>query len=400
MRISATISTTIIHPLSVKFLFAVMLLEIFLGGGGRLIDVGPLSIRMYLFILALIISVAEILNHRTIYTTFAGILIAATVMFLFSSIIGKLNGATTATVLADIKPLLTFYGLIFFYFMIRDLNDVDFVVRLLKFCSITLAILYVGVFVLINTHILPFALFYSKVTVTQEFFFRGEFAFFYKGFIYMCFGAIFYACEKKALKAPFLLLAVAIILTFTRGFFVSILLTFLFYHVFIVRNASKLILFLIATMVAVMLLWGYYYQKSLGRSTSDSVRVEQVQEVIERTTPLSSIIGHGYGVGVPSRPERMEIVYLELFHKQGIFGLLFWFALALVVWQLYKRALTYGNNSLANAFMLSVVFVYVESITNPFLTNPIGLNMVLIAMVCLKVLGGAPREVLPSQSKQ
>ena len=60
-------------------------------------------------------------------------------------------------------------------------------------------------------------------------------------------------------------------------------------------------------------------EKLLGdRSQSDAGRIAQIKEVISMTSVLSSFIGNGFGIGIPSRPVHMEISYLEIFHKQGI----------------------------------------------------------------------------------
>ncbi|HTE29852.1 MAG TPA: hypothetical protein VK666_05725 [Chryseolinea sp.] len=381
-----TVSTRIVSPLSLKFILIIILLEIFLGGGGRLIDIGSISLRMYLFGIGLAISIAMLFTLQPVSKYFTFLLLFGTGMLITSSFIGMINGAPAIAIFNDIKPLLSFYSLLFFCFTIRDLEDVALVIRLIRWSSIILAIGYICIFVLINTGVIQFVSFYNMVTQTEEFFFRGEFAFFYKGFLYMCIGLLFHVVDMRANKAIVLILTVAIILTFTRGFFVSIVLTYLFYHLIIRKSASKLIIFTIVTAIAILSLWNVFYSNTINRMDSDSARIVQINEVLERVTPISFFIGHGFGIGVPSRPERMEITYLEMIHKQGLLGLLFWFGLIILNWIFYKRCVANGNSKLALPFMLAVIFVYVESLTNPYLTNPIGLTMVLISLVCLRIL--------------
>jgi O-antigen ligase len=83
----------------------------------------------------------------------------------------------------------------------------------------------------------------------------------------------------------------------------------------------------------------------------------------------------------------MEIVYLEVFHKQGIVGLSFWGLVILLNWLLYRRAVKNNNFQRAAPFLLSVVLVYLQSLTNPYLNNPIGLTMISVSLVCLNLLG-------------
>ena len=43
--------------------------------------------------------------------------------------------------------------------------------------------------------------------------------------------------------------------------------------------------------------------------------------------------------------------------------------------------------ALAMPYFMAAAFVYVVSLTNPFLTNPIGMSVVLVAMVAVRVIG-------------
>ncbi len=66
----------------------------------------------------------------------------------------------------------------------------------------------------------------------------------------------------------------------------------------------------------------------------------------------------------------------------------------------YLNALRSGAGPAALPFFLGAVYVYLESATNPFLTNPIGMSMVLISLVVLRLLAegarGTPSHLLRS----
>jgi hypothetical protein len=239
---------------------------------------------------------------------------------------------------------------------------------------------------LIKFNVIPFVAFYTLVADTEEFFFRGEFTFFYKGFLYICVGLIFFATSEKINKLLIFVLVLSVILTFTRGFLVALMMTYVFYLIFIKKSALKLILLTLLLTIIAALLWEFIYAK-MDRSSSDSARFRQIEEVMNDVTPVSALIGHGFGNGVPSRPERMEIVFLEVFHKQGLIGLLFWSLVMVLSWFLYRKALGNNNSQLAVPFLLSVVLIYLESFTNPYLNNPIGLTMISVSLVCLNILG-------------
>ncbi|MGC3945942.1 MAG: hypothetical protein QM762_15715 [Chryseolinea sp.] len=399
MKIPISISTRIQNPLSVKFLLCVILLEIFVGGGGRLIDIGPMSPRMILFGIGMAISVLLILKPTAIDRNIFLVIAAATACFLFSTTIGIVNGAEVSLLLLDIKQLFGFYSILFFYFVIRNQDDVILVTRLIKFSACILAVAYLNILILIRVGIIAFLPFYNRASLTGEVFFRGESGFFYKGFVYICIGLLFFLTEAKSRKLIIALLATAIVLTFTRGFFISILATYGFYHVFIRRNASKILIFGAGAVIALFSLWNLYYSKAFNRKQSDSVRLTQIEEVISATTPVSFFIGHGFGNGVPSRPDRMEIVYLEAFHKQGLIGLLFWAGLLAVNWIYFKKA-NQVNPTLAVPFVLASIFIYIQSFTNPYVNNPIGMTMVLLSIVCLRVIANQKPGVveLPAES--
>ena len=381
-----TPTLSIPNPISLKGILTIALLEIFLGGGGRLFDIGSLSLRMYLFVLTMGLAVVLIGSGQRINRNFLFMLLVFTGLLIVSSVIGLINGGSISLILNDIKPLLSIYFIIFLYLTIRTEDDVQLIVKLIKFSAVVLSIIYLTLILLINLNLLPFETFYLAVADTEEFFFRGNFAFFYKGFIYICIGLIFFSFSEKVNKLVILLLVASVILTFTRGLLVALMMTYVFYLIFIRKSALKLILLAFLLTVIIGLLWEFIYAR-MDRSYSDSMRIRQFEEVIKEVNPASALIGHGFGIGVPSRPERMEIVYLEVFHKQGVMGLLFWALVILLNWLLYHRAAKNNHPQLSVPFLLAVVLIYLESFTNPYLNNPIGLAMISVSLVCLNVLG-------------
>lgn len=76
----------------------------------------------------------------------------------------------------------------------------------------------------------------------------------------------------------------------------------------------------------------------------------------------------------------MENSILEIFHKQGILGLSFWGLLLWKIYADYKRTPTEYKQT-ASLFMIGAVCVYVQSLFNPFLINPIGMSFVLLSFV-------------------
>ena len=118
---------------------------------------------------------------------------------------------------------------------------------------------------------------------------------------------------------------------------------------------------------------------------SDIIRKKQFHQVLERVNFESALVGHGFGIGVPIRPVHMEVAYLEIFHKQGLVGIAFWVFIFVWIGFKYIRVRNHRESALATVFTMGSCFVFVQSITNQYLNNPIGMTMILLAIVALIV---------------
>ena len=369
-------------------LLVAYLVEGVLGGGGRLVVIGPVTLRMVLFAGAVLAAATVALyrqrvDHDAFWWTlgFAGVVAVGT-------FVGALGEASTRAIAADVTPLLSFLALPFFLLTIRDASDVRLVSAVVRWSSLLLALVAVGVFAALWSGALPFPAAYAVTTPTGEFFWRGTSTFFYKGFIYMVVGAGFFLSHRGPVRyvAIGLFLAVTV-LSGTRGLLLAVAAVVAVYASLVRRSWVLVGVQALALAVAVFVLADDYALLADARAESDAVRVVQAREVAEAVTAPSFWVGHGFGRGVPSRPERMELTYLEVFHKQGVVGLLFWTGALAFVLTLYRRARAAGAWREAAPFLLAVVAVYAQSLTNPFLNNPIGITVLLVSIASLRALG-------------
>jgi hypothetical protein len=369
-----------------RFIFIIVLLELFLGGGGRIIDVGEISIRMFLFSIIMVITLFRIWKRKMIDKDALLISIVSILFLLISSLIGAVNGASLNAIFTDVKPLIFIIAICYFYTEIKEQRDVELTISLLKFSSLALAFSYILIFSLINLKLIPLQPIYKWAEPTQEFFFRGEFAFFYKGFLFMCTGLFFYFFSNKTFsKLWIIILAIAILLTFTRGFILSIGLATMVYTFFSSSTIKRKLANTLLIIITMLLAWSFItLNLKLDKDKSDADRIVQINEVKQRVTPTSFIIGHGFGIGIPSRPVHMEISYLEIFHKQGILGLALWAILFFYGIYLYRKVPK--NQKHLDPFYLSFLFVFAQSLTNPFINNPIGLTIIILSLSVFKVL--------------
>jgi hypothetical protein len=403
------------------YLLIAVIAELTIGGGGRIFAIGPVSLRMVLFAAAMVVAGIHLLRGEKIQDDYRNLLFAFMFLMAGGVVNGIIHGSEKQFWWEDVKPLLYFLILPFFSFAIPSVSEVRTVAQIIRICSIVLAIIFLLALVAIHSRWIGFNDFYHAAIGTTEFFFRGEITFFYKGFLYLCIGFIFIGFTQRKNKIPLLvLLTVAILLTLTRGFVFALAMT---YAVFSLLNrkwwvatacvlVAALILFSGKDLIAYTSKVLYSFQHAeknmsvshdspgqsrsenkdalsanvpdatlLGdREYSDSTRMGQLKEVCDKITFASFLVGHGLGMGIRIRPVHMEISYLEIFHKQGILGLTFW---AVILFSLFKKYRETSGSPNANAFFFSALFVFFESLTNQFINNPIGLSMLLLAMVAL-----------------
>jgi hypothetical protein len=381
--------------LAVRLLLGATLLELFLLGSGRLIQIGPLTLRMWLFGFCLGSAALFVLLGRRLHREVVVVVLAFLALTTLSAMIGLLNHAPMPQLVEDVKPLLFFLSLPFFALAIRDERQVATIARLIKLASLLLAAGYLLVLALIYAGFIPFEAVYALLSQSSEFFFRGDTGIFYKGFLYLGIGlCFFFPTRGAAAKLASLFLLVAILGTLTRGLLLSaglvLALTILLQRRSLLRVQLFLVLFVAGSAAA----WPWLLRAFGSRAESDEVRLYDAR-VVERSADAGSfLVGHGLGTSIGERA-RIEASYLEIFHQQGIIGLAFWLVVLLLITRDYWNATQRGAGAQALPYFLGALYVYLESATNPFLTNPIGMSMVLLSLVVLRLLaeppGAAPR---------
>lgn len=379
-----------------KLMFIPIFYELVIGGSGHYLEIGPITLRMVFYIIAILISLVYYSFKKVIKKDVIIIVGSLTLFCSLSSMIGYFNHASIGAILEDFKPISFIYVILYFSLVVKNIDDILMISSILKIGSIILAVVYISVVLLLYFGKIDFLDFYSSQNQIGEIMFRNDTLFFYKGFMYLCVGFFFYLFSKGKFKFfALLLLFTSIVLTLTRGFILFTVLIFLYYIIFFNKNIFlKWAIFFVGFFSVIYFI--PFLVESLGdRSDSDVVRFSQVNQVISAINPLSFIIGHGFGIGVPIRPIHMELSFLEIFHKQGIIGVSFWIGLYLHIFIIYFKITNKKYKVMAVPFLLSVVFVLLQSTTNPFMNNPIGLTMILITIVVFsKLLDFEKKEIL------
>lgn len=364
----------------------IYIIEIIIGGGGTIFKLNDISLRIALFVLIIFNSLLILFQKRKINKKILIILLFYIFLTLLSSGIGKINGAKNNLIFIDIKQGLSIFIMIPFFIYLNKNGDIEKIVKIIKKFSMLLVIIQLILILIIKLELIPFNFIYEKLSKigTTEFMFRPNKDLFFKGYLYLNIGLIFLYFEKKKNIIKKLMYIIAIYFTGTRGFYLSLFLCYLIEYLKKI-SVKKLFLLLIGIIPLINIIINKIVF-SIERIDSNAVRFTQIKEVYEKTTIFSFFFGNGLGMGVESNPIHMEITYLEIFHKQGILGILFWTILLIYIILNYLKINTKERKEKYIPFFYGTLFIYFQSATNPFLTNPIGLTFVCLSFVVGELL--------------
>ena len=352
-----------------------------------MVEFHGLTMKMWLFILAQCYVFWEIIIANRRLTRAATIVMLSFLTLVSLGIsIGLIAGAGADAIVEDIKPLIYMSCLIFLELTICSEWHLRLVLSIIKACSLVIAVLYIALIGSLLIGFFSFSSLYAMLSNrgADDFMFRGDQgAFFYKGSIYLAVGMILFAFERGWRSiAAISILGVALLATGTRGFFLGVGIVMLAHLALSRRSLVRKICYFSVTALSAVLVWFWFATLAVDRSDSDFQRIDTIHQVLERISPASLFVGHGFGVGVPEKPVHMEVAYLEIFHKQGLVGLTWWGGLLALFWVRYRRAKRIGNPH-AQSLFLCGLFVGVVSSTNPFINNPIGMLICLVAITGL-----------------
>ena len=372
----------------VRYFCYVMLFELFFMGSGQDLPLpGGLTMRWLFFFIGVGASIVMFIRSDDFPKAILTFLLVYTIQMLIGWMLAFTFDSEMSYLMVDFKPLLYFYIVLFFYYIMTSELMIKKVVDIMLLCVKIMTVLYLiymtltdilGLFSMTGEN-------YHTVDDSGSFMFRGVgSSLFYKGFVYLPIGALGFFWRKQYVWM--VLSIIAIYFTYTRGLYVLLAFGLLAFYL---KTHEVNIIKIVGLMLVVLLLYEiadvfevFTFDDTYleNREESDSVRLITTEQVFDRITWWSFLFGHGFGQGVPERPAHMEISYLDIFHHQGIFGLSFWLAL-------FYAILKYGNTAAekykeeAAFFMTAAMMIYLQSCFNPYINNSIGMSIVLLAFV-------------------
>jgi len=228
-----------------KILLTVFFIEIFVGGGGRLIDFGVVSIRQVLFLLLLATFVYRILKEKAIFNKevntffrFNPVTIGIYALigwFIVSCIIGYLNGHPLGAIVTDF--LRVSYFVLYFplaYYISKERFSLQRIIILLKYSALVVAIFTIVVSLLGKTiFAADFKPYYDFMNwlMNDDLFFRPSKSVFYKSHFFVLVGLIISLNDllnrnySKLNVALVIIGSISLLWSETRGFLLAFMLS-------------------------------------------------------------------------------------------------------------------------------------------------------------------------------
>jgi hypothetical protein len=230
-----------------RTLLTIFFIELFVGGGGRLIDFGFVSIRQVLFILLILTFVVRIIKHNAIFNqevnTFFRInpvTIGVYLLigwFVVSGLIGFVNGHPLGIIVTDFFRVSFF--VVYFplaYYISKERFQLQRIITLLKYSALIVAIFTITISLLGKTVFInnfqPFYDFMNYI-MNDDLFFRPSNSVFYKSHFFVLIGLIISLNDllnknySKLNIAIIIFGSVSIIWSETRGFLLAFILSLL-----------------------------------------------------------------------------------------------------------------------------------------------------------------------------
>jgi hypothetical protein len=411
-----------------KILLTVFFVELFVGGGGRLIDFGILSIRQVLFLLLILMYVVRIVKEKAIFDKerntfirFTPVTIGVYALIFWcvvSAIIGFVKGHPLGAIVTDFFRV-SFFAVYFplAYYISDKHFDLKRIITLLKYSVIAVAIFTIVVDILGKTvfaaNFRPFYDFMNYI-MNDDLFFRPSNSVFYKSHFFVLVGLVICLNEllskhySKLNAAVVFLGATSVLWSETRGFLLAFMLSVLMIIALDVKvlidpikglvkkikkaAQSKQFIRKMAISLLVVISVPFLYKYMTLERFETAPPVEQVQknekakdqrpkknvnDVSVNTRmefiadsknilihPQNLILGTGYGMEIAGRDTGIEMSFLDILIEQGLIGLAIWMFLFLIVYYNYYQAYRKDLKLATLDISLLSVFMGVLLLTN------------------------------------
>lgn len=428
-----------------KGLLILFFIELFVGGGGRLLAFHSLSIRQFLFLLLIVVYLFRIVKEKAVFNkevnTFIRLnpvtigIYCLLAWFVVSALIGILHGHPKGQVVTNFLRV-SYFALYFplAYYISKDRFSLKQIITLLKYSALAVAIFTIAVSLLGNTVFAgskfpAFYVFMNKLT-SNDLYFRPGNSVFYKSHFYVLVGIVLSLNDlltKNGKKVDIFMIVLGIISMIwsqTRGLLLAFLLSVFMIIVIdaiimsrpvkglsekfkmLIRSKQfiKKFIILVIVMVAVPVLMQNMTLNRFGQNpaqtqqkagkhkkvvqpvndVSVAVRVKFIADSKQILShPSNLIIGTGYAEKIGGRTTGIEMSFLQILVEQGIIGFATWLFLFYMFYYNYFVAYKKGYQlkTLDVSFMAVFMGILLLTNINPFINNPIGIGFFLVLLI-------------------
>lgn len=393
----------------------IVVIEMVLGGSGRLLTVGPLTLKYSLFLIAMIYFSAITLTRNYKIderNMFYGPVILFLALLFLSIANGLLHGYPTSDVLGSTQGYLYLFMVFPFTLFINKIGKVNEVLRVIDGSALVLAVLSIVIFIFL--YLAPSQV-YSIVNpvlinlnygaldpsgVLPRVFLKTD-PFLALAFIHELFKYVNIQARKNIGSiVKMVILLLGCMTTMTMGIWlalsVGIALCILFSN-----GKKKINIFLVIIVVAAVIFIPFassikiiLLKRFSNTDISFIIKLDQLYTMLNIWVH-NFFFGTGYGVriifnnGIMYREiVKFELSWLELLVCMGITGFLsFSYMLCKIILNGLRAAkLTTEYHAIQiKAMITGVIMLCVISLVNPFLNNPIGLGYLIIVMCSINV---------------
>lgn len=382
----------------VNILWTVFVIEAFLGGGGDVFSFSFVGIRLTLrMVLFIILLLKLLIIDKKIYITTTRIQYVMLILFVYcvmSLCIGIINHQTSDAI-ANFKAV-SYMLIIFPLVNMSSSRNASFEVvgKFLIICATLISVASVVISMLVYSGVIDFmTVRIWLASISADLWIRNSGGFVYAGHLFVSMAAIMLVSKLlykrfRLIYIPLLILFVAaILMSTTRGliiaFFAAIVLIYL-PQIKQSRNHVWGVIFIVILGVAtVKLTQQFDFSRALDfTDNSFNIRLVNIAEGMEQFWN-SPIWGQGYGFKYSTRiTNSFEISLFDILIKQGLLGVLLWL---LYIGETIKEIRNINKLGCTDIWqyyfsVVSILMMFIQSFTNPYLNNSVGMALVFITL--------------------
>ena len=414
--------------------------ECMIGSSGRWLEVGPLSIRMVIFIVAFAVSLPLLAKHLRsgIQNKIVLTIVVFVVCLGIWAVIGYLNHNPIKYIATDVNSML-FLAIIPAYIAVFDSKEkIEILMKGMNIAALVLAGITIALHFILHLISFDSAVSFNKFINSMDLgglfaFDDGMYRIYFRSSVCFIFPLLYnlnrvihirtgnIRKEQIIAYSEMILAFVAIILTFTRSIWFGSALACILFFLCNVKSWKKTLsaagIVLLGFGLFVLISWGWYGQEGILSNVKERIflnsefnsyeSLENIDVEQQRMMELESeqkrsemiirvhqqikqhpVFGSGLGLTLDESKYhgKIEYTFLDITAKMGFFGLVCFLAvLTIPFYYAFRHRKEEGFHTIVSIMMGVVVCFYGASIFNPYITSPIGWSMygVLVAGVCV-----------------